>query len=109
MRTMPGDTPVDNAERLRAAGLRVTAQRLAVLDYLMSTPTHPTAEQVGQAVNERHPAVSRASVYNVLHSLYEKGLVREVVAGGAITRYDANVDHHHHFLCRRCGRLEDVP
>ena len=95
--------------RLRDKGLRVTQQRVAVLEYLLATPKHPTAEEVGAAVNRLVPTASRASVYNVLHSLKESGLIDELVLGDAVARYDANLDRHHHFICRACGAVEDVP
>ena len=66
-------------------------------------------DQVLLAVNGRRRSVSRASVYNVLHSLCAAGLVREVVAGDAVVRYDARTERHDHFLCRVCGQLEDLP
>jgi Fur family peroxide stress response transcriptional regulator len=97
------------AERLREKGLRVTQQRIAVLEYLCSTPTHPTAEQIGTAVNRAQPTTSRASVYNVLHSLKERGLIEELVFDDAVARYDANLGPHHHFVCTRCGSVHDVP
>ena len=97
------------AVRLRDKGLRVTQQRVAVLEYLLATPKHPTAEEVGAAVNRLVPTASRASIYNVLHSLRESGLIDELVVGDAVARYDANLDRHHHFICRACGAVEDVP
>jgi len=96
------------AERLREKGLRVTQQRVAVLEYLCSTPTHPTAEQIGAAVNRAQPTTSRASVYNVLHSLKDAGLIEELVFDDAVARYDANLGPHHHFVCTRCGAVHDV-
>jgi Fur family peroxide stress response transcriptional regulator len=94
---------------LRERGLRVTGQRLAVLRYLLSSPHHPTAEEVGAAVNRLVPTASRASIYNVLRSLKEAGLIEELVLDDAVARYDANLGRHHHFVCRSCGRVEDVP
>lgn len=94
--------------RLREKGLRVTLPRVAVLEFLASTPSHPTAEEVGAAVNRRDPAVSRASIYNVLHSLTEAGLIEEMVFDDAVVRYDANLSRHHHFVCKSCGKVEDV-
>jgi len=93
---------------LRQKGLRVTTQRVAVLEYLASTPRHPTAEDTSRAVNRALPTASRASVYNVLHSLRRAGLIRELVFDDAVTRYDANGEKHHHFVCRCCGAVEDV-
>ena len=93
---------------MREHGLRVTLPRLAVLEYLASSTSHPTAEEVESAVNRLVPTASRASVYNVLHSLSEAGLVDELVFDDAVTRYDANLESHHHFVCTRCRRVEDV-
>jgi Fur family peroxide stress response transcriptional regulator len=99
----------DLERALRERGLRVTAPRMSVLAYLAATESHPTAEEVEEAVNREGQVLSRASVYNVLHSLSEAGLVSELVVGQTLTRYDANLGPHHHLLCRGCGRLEDVP
>jgi len=96
-------------ERLREKGLRVTQQRVAVLGYLASARHHPTAEEVGAAVNRLVPTAARASVYNVLHSLRKAGLIGELVSDDAVVRYDANVSRHHHFVCQRCGQVADVP
>jgi len=97
------------SRRLREKGMRVTNQRLAVLEFLLATPNHPTAEEVEAGVNRIVPTASRASVYNVLHSLKESGLIDELVFDDAVARYDANLDRHHHFICRACGAVEDVP
>ena len=97
------------ADRLKGKGLRVTQQRVAVLEYLCGTPAHPTAEEIGAAVNRVQPTTSRASVYNVLNSLKESGLIEELVFDDAVARYDANLGPHHHFLCTSCGAVHDVP
>ncbi len=95
--------------RLREAELRLTPQRFAVLEYLSRATGHPTAEQIAAEINRRFPRASRATVYNTLAALREAGLVREVLLDDAVTRYESNVEPHHHFVCRACGRLEDVP
>ena len=95
--------------RVRAAGLKLTPQRFAVLDYLLSTPVHPTAEQIHRDLNRRFPRASRATVYNTLIALCDAGLVHEVYMDEAVARYDANIEPHHHFVCRMCSKLEDVP
>lgn len=94
---------------LRERGLRVTEPRVAVLSFLASTDSHPTAEEVESAVNADGPVLSRASVYNVLHSLSRAGLVTGMSVTDGATRYDAHVAPHHHLVCRACGRVEDVP
>ena len=92
----------------RERGLRCTPQRYAVLDYVMRHPVHATAEEVYHAVNRTDPRASRATVYNNLHALVEAGLVREVRLEGRSARFDANTGRHHHFVCERCGRVEDI-
>lgn len=95
-------------DAFRRVGLRVTAQRFAVLEYLSSQPVHATAEEVFRAVNRTDPRSSRATVYNSLRSLAQAGLVREVEADGGAARFESGLRPHHHFVCSRCGALEDV-
>src|ERR671921_254764 len=95
--------------RLREAELRLTPQRFAVLEYLMRAEGHPTADQIAAGINRRFPRASRATVYNALKALCDAGLVREVATEEALTRYESNVEPHHHFVCRSCGKIEDVP
>ena len=92
----------------RGAGLRPTSQRYTVLEFLARRPVHASAEEIFQAVNREDPRVSRATVYNCLRSLGRAGLVREVISEGKAARYDANLHRHHHFVCDRCGGVEDV-
>ncbi len=94
--------------RLREAELKLTPQRFAVLEYLTQSSGHPTAEQISADLNRRFPRASRATVYNTLHALRDAGLVHEVYIDDAVARYDANIDPHHHFVCRACGKLEDI-
>lgn len=93
----------------RGAALRPTVQRYAVLEFLLSHPVHATAGEIFRAVNRRDPRASRATVYNSLRSLARAGLVREVVSEGKAARFDASLHRHHHFLCERCGTVEDIP
>jgi len=87
--------------------LKMTPQRRAIIEYLQVAIHHPTAEEVLRAVNEKFPMTSRATVYNTLNWLKGEGMVREVYEGGVV-RFDPNTSDHHHFVCRRCGRVEDV-
>jgi Fur family transcriptional regulator, peroxide stress response regulator len=96
------------ATAFRACGLRCTPQRYAVFHYLMKHPVHATADEIYGAVNRSDPRSSRATVYNNLHALIEAGLVREVHLEGKSVRFDANIKRHHHFVCDRCGKVEDI-
>lgn len=95
--------------RLHKAGLKLTPQRYAVLDYLVRSLIHPTAEQIRADLNRRFPRASRATVYNTLNALRDAGLIHEIYMDDAVARYDANIEPHHHFICRTCGKLEDIP
>jgi Fe2+ or Zn2+ uptake regulation protein len=93
---------------LRAASLRVTRPRLAVLAALREHP-HVDTETVIALVRADHPAVSRQAVYDVLRALTDAGLVRRIQPAGATARYESRVrDNHHHVVCRSCGAIADV-
>ncbi len=79
-----------------------------MLEHLLRDHEHPTADQIYQAINRSDPRASRATVYNNLHVLMRAGMVREVVLAAGAVRYDANIGHHHHFICEACGGLEDI-
>src|SRR5580765_7202430 len=93
---------------LETAGLRCTPQRYAVMAFLTEFNRHPTAAEIFDAVNRVDPRSSRATTYNNLRDLVEAGLVREVAAEGRAARFDAKGMRHHHFICDRCGNVEDM-
>src|SRR5579875_2439553 len=93
---------------LADSGLRSTPQRYAVMAFLMDRPGHPTAAEIFQAVNRVDPRSSRATIYNNLRDLVQAGLVREVAMEGRAARFDATGTRHHHFICDRCGKIEDM-
>jgi Fur family peroxide stress response transcriptional regulator len=93
---------------LEGCGLRCTPQRYAVLACLMDHKGHPTAAEIFTAVNRVDPRSSRATTYNNLRDLVKAGLVREVDVEGRAGRFDLEGMRHHHFICDRCGNVEDV-
>jgi Fe2+ or Zn2+ uptake regulation protein len=95
-------------QRLEDSGLRFTPQRYSVMSFLMAHREHPTAAEIFEAVNRVDPRSSRATTYNNLRDLVEAGLVRQVAAEGRAARYDAKDEQHHHFICDRCGSVEDI-
>lgn len=95
-------------QAFRTAEVRPTVQRYAVLQYLARYGIHATAEEIFRAVNRQDPRASRATVYNSLKSLTRAGLVREVISAGKAARFDASLHPHHHFVCERCGEVEDI-
>lgn len=98
----------DPRARLRAAGLRVTAPRQAVLGVLSEHP-HSTADSVAAAVRVRLGSVSTQAVYDVLAACVDAGLVRRIEPAGSAARYETRTgDNHHHVVCRTCGDTADV-
>jgi Fur family ferric uptake transcriptional regulator len=98
----------DYEVQLRAAQLRVTRPRLAVLDGVREHP-HADTETIFDAVRTHLPGVSRQTVYDVLHVLTDVGLVRRIEPSGSVARYELRVgDNHHHVVCRACGVIADV-
>src|SRR4051794_30312006 len=89
--------------QLRAAGLRVTRPRLAVLDVLAGHP-HADADTVVTAARDQHPSLSPQAVYGVLKALVDRGLARRIEPAGAPALFELRVgDNHHHLVCRECG------
>ena len=101
-------TRADAEEALRAASLRVTRPRVAVLLAAHDRPHADTETLIG-AVRERMGTVSHQAVYDVLRALTDAGLLRRIQPAGSVARYEARVgDNHHHVVCRSCGSIADV-
>lgn len=94
---------------LKSKNLRVTPQRFAVYANLLSRSDHPTVEQIMEDLNQNFPISSQATVYSSLQVLREVGLVQEVLLDEGASRYDANMEKHHHFCCSNCSAIEDIP
>lgn len=98
----------DTYSYLTAHGVKPSVQRLAVMGYLLDHLTHPTADEIYQALIGEIPTLSKATVYNTLRLLVEKGAVLQLTIDERKTCYDAIIEPHAHFMCRRCGRVFDV-
>jgi Fe2+ or Zn2+ uptake regulation protein len=99
---------IDSPDLLRERGLRVTAQRLAVL-RAVSNDSHVTADVVAAAVRAEIGSISLQAVYDALDVLVDADLVRRIKPAGSPARFEARVaDNHHHVICRSCGRVADV-
>lgn len=93
---------------LEGRGLRCTPQRHDVMSFLAGHVDHPTAAEIFEGVNRVDPRSSKATIYNNLRELVRAGLVREVAVEGRAARFDARALRHHHFICDRCGEVEDL-
>jgi Fe2+ or Zn2+ uptake regulation protein len=94
---------------LREVGVQPTPQRLAVARYVLATTSHPTAEEVLEHARRECPTLSRATVYNTLARLAEKGLVKTQSIKEGVVVFDARVEKHHHFIDEETGEIYDVP
>lgn len=94
-------------EKLKKNGVRMTPQRHAILEYLLGTMSHPTADEIYRALESRFPNMSVATVYNNLKVFIEAGLVRELTFGDDSSRFDADMSDHYHAICRTCGTIVD--
>lgn len=105
----PVDThAVDPAVRLRAAGLRVTDSRRAVVEALIGRP-HASADELFGIVARTIPGTSLQSVYNALGDFVDAGLARRIEPAGRPGLFELRVDdNHHHLICSQCGAVEDV-
>ena len=105
----PGQVTPAAAARLRRAGLRATRARVTVLDTLASLGGHRTADELAAALAGARVPIPRASLYHVLGTLSSAGLLVVADAGPGVTRYEVAGTWHHHFVCRRCRAIIDVP
>jgi Fur family ferric uptake transcriptional regulator len=99
----------DALERLREAGLRVTAPRVSVLAVLDASEDHPRVDQVIERVRAEGVHISIQAAYDVCEALHRAGLARRIDPAGGPARYESRVgDNHHHLVCRACGLAVDV-
>lgn len=100
--------PPDGPDALRAAGLRITAPRLAVLKAVAADP-HADVDTIAAAARSGLGSLSKQAVYDILRAFVRAGLVRQIQPAGSPARYEARVsDNHHHLVCRGCAAIADV-
>ena len=94
-------------DSLKSTKVRMTPQRHAILEFLVSAKTHPTADDIYKALEGKFPNMSVATVYNNLRVFKEVGLVRELTYGDSSSRFDSNTSDHYHIICSDCGKIVD--
>lgn len=92
---------------LREEGFRVTPQRIAIVDYLLKTEDHPSAEMVLKVIRKKYPMIGRSTVYKTLDLLKERKIVNEIEVDGE-ARFDAHTENHINLVCIKCGNIDDV-
>lgn len=95
-------------ERLEHFGIRPSVQRVAVMHYLLTHRTHPTVDEIYQALMTEIPTLSRTTVYNTLHLLHQHGAVLALCIDGINAHFDGYTHPHAHFMCTECGEVYDV-
>ncbi|MGP4079767.1 peroxide-responsive transcriptional repressor PerR [Bacillus sp. Marseille-Q3570] len=94
-------------DTLKDAGVRITPQRHAILEYLIQTMSHPTADEIYKALEDKFPNMSVATVYNNLRVFKGAGLVKELTYGDSSSRFDCVTTDHYHIICESCGKIVD--
>jgi Fur family transcriptional regulator, peroxide stress response regulator len=97
-----------SGEKYRDLGVKLTPQRIAILDYLEGNISHPSADDVYRAILRKFPTMSFATVYNTLEMLKRNGMVVELTGDPGKKRFDPNPRPHHHLICMHCRRIVDV-
>ena len=101
-------SPDELTSLFRERGCKVTPQRQCIFEVLHRSEVHPTAESVHAAVRSRMPTVSLRTVYQTLNDLAAMGEIQQLELGTGSSRFDPNVDAHHHLVCTACGKVRDL-
>lgn len=101
-------TPIELVSAFRAQGRKITPQRQLLFQLMHDNDAHPTAEALYTMASEKMPGISLRTVYQTLSDLAEMGELQFIDVGVGATRYDPNVDDHHHVVCDECGEVRDV-
>ena len=96
-------------EYLLSFGIKPSVQRIAIMDYLMTHRTHPAIDEIYLALCEEIPTLSKTTVYNTLKLFVEHGAAQMLTIDERNTCYDADIQIHAHFLCKKCGKIFDLP
>ena len=97
----------DALDTLKSSGVRITPQRHAILEYLISSKSHPTADEIFKSLESNFPNMSVATVYNNLRVFKNAELINELTYGDASSRFDFVTHDHYHIICDECGTIVD--
>jgi len=95
-------------EKFRGLGLKLTPQRIAIMQYLDGNTEHPSADVIYKSLTKKYPTMSMATVYNTLEVLTNRGYIRELTIETQKKRFDPNTEHHNHLMCMACKKIVDV-
>jgi Fe2+ or Zn2+ uptake regulation protein len=94
--------------KLNGCGVKPSPQRVAIMQFLVTHPVHPTVELIFNSLSPEMPTLSKTTVYNTLKLLSEHGAIQTIVIDEKNIRYDAETFVHAHFQCKRCGKVSDL-
>lgn len=97
----------DALNTLKESGVRITPQRHAILEYLISSKSHPTADEIYKSLASEFPNMSVATVYNNLRVFLGVKLIKELTYGDVSSRFDFVTHDHYHIICDECGKIVD--
>ncbi|HON18468.1 MAG TPA: transcriptional repressor [Salinivirgaceae bacterium] len=98
---------VNFVEILKKNHLKITLQRIAILEALYQIPLHPTVENIREKLTEQYPTISLTTIYNTLETFCQHGLVKKIKTDQDKVRYDRITEPHHHIYCRECDHVSD--
>jgi Fe2+ or Zn2+ uptake regulation protein len=101
-------TPTELADLFRSRGLKMTPQRECIFRVLYGNEVHPTADAVYASARQQMPMMSLKTVYQTLNDLAEMGEIQQLDLGTGSSRFDPNIEGHHHLVCTSCGRVRDL-
>ena len=105
-------TRVDYLEKyvkiLKENNIKITSPRLIILKYLSENFSHPTADQIYTDLKPNNPSLSKTTVYNSLETLEKHGIIQSITISGSELHYDIKRKMHHHFYCKKCGKIYDM-
>jgi Fur family peroxide stress response transcriptional regulator len=93
--------------RCRELGIPLTVQRRIIFEALLERKDHPTVDEIFEGIQKKVQGVSRATVYRVLETFVQSGIVRQIYSDGSAVRFDPNGSHHHHLVCSHCNSVSD--
>jgi len=100
---------MDAYHKLITFKIKPSVQRIAIMDYLLTHRTHPSVDEVYTSLCEAMPTLSRTTVYNTLELLSESGAALMLTIDEGKVCFDGDTSPHAHFLCRKCGKIYDLP
>ena len=97
----------DIRNKFSEKGLKITPQRVVILEAIYKLNNHPTADNIIEYIRKSHPNIAMGTVYKVLETLVENRLIKKVTTDKDVMRYDGIIENHHHLYCSECDLIED--